>query len=109
MTLDEKIEKLKAGYIAGKTAFQSDEDRGEEFDTIMTQVVANVRSDAYTAFRLMMDSELEEAVRHVRELTWNECCEAAKVIGAQISPDNPYTREAVAKAKQDVEKGDDDA
>ena len=109
MTLDEKIEKLKAGYITGKNAFQSDEDRGEEFDTIMTQVVANVRSDAYTAFRLMMDSELDEAVRHVREITWNECCEAVGDQGTVQLPDNRYTKEAVAKAKQEMEEGGDDA
>ena len=97
MTLDEKIVKLKAGYITGKNAFQSDEDRGEEFDQVMTQVVAIVRSVAYAAFRLMMDSELEEAVRHVRELTWNECCEQIADQGTVQLPENPYTREAVAR------------
>ena len=97
MTLDEKIEKLKAGYIAGKTAFQSDEDRGEEFDTIMTQVVANVRSDAYTAFRMMYESELEEAIRHVSEARFDEGVDACEMQGTIQRPDNPYTREAVAR------------
>ena len=108
MTLDEKIEKLKAGYITGKNAFQSDEDRGEEFDQVMTQVVANVRSDAYAAFRLMMDSELEEAVRHVREMTWNECCEAVGDQGTVQLPDNPYTKQAVARQKAEQNETDNE-
>ena len=109
MTLDEKINAFKAKYIVGKTAFQKDEDRAEEFDQVMTQIVANVRSDAYAAFRLMYESELDEAVRHVREMTWNECCEAVGEQGTVQLPDNPYTKEAVAKAKLNIEEADDDA
>ena len=97
------IEGLKTGFITGKNAFEPDDERAEMFDTTMHTIIDAVRADAYVRFRAMMDSELDEAVRHVRELTWNECCEAAKVIGAQISPDNPYTREAVAKAKLETE------
>ena len=97
MTLDEKIEKLKAGYITGKNAFQSDEDRGKEFDQVMTQVVANVRSDAYMAFRLMYESELDEAMRHVSELRFDEGVAACEMQGTVQRPDNPYTREAVAR------------
>lgn len=108
MTLDEKIEKLKAGYIAGKTAFQSDEDRGEEFDQVMTQVVANVRSDAYAAFRMMYESELEEAMRHVSEARFDEGVDACEMQGTIQRPDNPYTKQAVAKAKQEMEEGGDD-
>lgn len=109
MTLDEKIEKLKAGYITGKNAFQSDEDRGEEFDQVMTQVVANVRSDAYAAFRMMYESELEEAIRHVSEARFDEGVAACEMQGTIQRPDNPYTKEAVAKAKQEMEEGGDDA
>ena len=97
MTLDEKIEKLKSGYITGKNAFQSDEDRGEEFDQVMTQVVANVRSDAYMAFRLMYESELDEAMRHVSELRFDEGVAACEMQGTVQRPYNPYTREAVAR------------
>ena len=107
MTLDEKIEKLKAGYIAGKSAFQSDQDRGEEFDATMKEVVDTVRSDAFVRFRAMMDAELDEAVRNVREMTWNECCEAVGDQGTVQLPDNPYTKQAVAKAKQDLEQDGD--
>lgn len=104
MTLDEKIENLKVGYITGKNAFQSDEDRGEEFDQVMTQVVANVRSDAYAAFRMMYESELEEAIRHVSEARFDEGVAACEVQGTIQRPDNPYTKEAVAKAKLNLEQ-----
>ena len=103
MTLDEKIEKLKAGYIAGKTAFQSDEDRGEEFDATMKEVVDTVRSDAFVRFRAMMDSELDEAVRHVSEIRFEEGVAACEAQGTIQRPDNPYTREAIAKAKVETE------
>lgn len=109
MSINDNITKLRNGYIAGKSAFQSDEDRGEEFDATMKEVVDTVRSDAFVRFRAMMDSELDEAVRHVREMTWNECCEAVGDQGTVQLPDNPYTQEAVAKAKQDLEEGGDDA
>lgn len=105
MSINDNMNKLRNGYIAGKTAFQSDEDRGEEFDATMKEVVDTVRSDAFVRFRAMMDSELEEAVRHVREMTWNECCEASKGIGAPISPENPYTREAIAR-QQAAQEGE---
>lgn len=104
MSINDNMTKLRNGYIAGKTAFQSDEDRGEEFDATMKEVVDTVRSDAFVRFRAMMDSELDEAVRHVREMTWNECCEAVGDQGTVQLPDNPYTKEAVAKAKQDLEQ-----
>lgn len=106
MSINDNMNKLRNGYIAGKTAFQSDEDRGEEFDATMKEVVDTVRSDAFVRFRAMMDSELDEAVRHVREITWNECCEAVGDQGTVQLPDNPYTREAIAKAKQNLEEGD---
>ena len=108
MTLDEKIEKLKAGYITGKNAFQSDEDRGEEFDATMKEVVDTVRSDAFVRFRAMMDSELDEAVRHVREITWNECCEAVGDQGTVQLPENPYTKEAVARQKAEQNETDNE-
>lgn len=104
MNINENITKLRNGYIAGKSAFQSDQDRGEEFDATMKEVVDTVRSDAFVRFRAMMDSELDEAVRHVREMTWNECCEAVGDQGTVQLPDNPYTKQAVAKAKQDLEQ-----
>ena len=106
MNINENITKLRNGYIAGKSAFQSDQDRGEEFDATMKEVVDTVRSDAFVRFRAMMDSELDEAVRHVREMTWNECCEAVGDQGTVQLPDNPYTRQAVAEAKQNLEEGD---
>lgn len=109
MDLTEGIEKIKKGYVAGKNAFQKDEDRAEEFDATMKEVVDTVRADAFVRFRAMMDSELDEAVRHVREMTWNECCEAVGDQGTVQLPANPYTREAVAKAKQNLEEGGDDA
>lgn len=99
MNINENITKLRNGYIAGKSAFQSDQDRGEEFDATMKEVVDTVRSDAFVRFRAMMDSELDEAVRHVREMTWNECCEAVGDQGTVQLPANPYTREAVARQK----------
>ena len=105
MNLVELIEMIKTGYVAGKSALQSDEDRAAEFDKLMESTVSGVREDAYQAFRVMMDSELEEAVRHVREMTWNECCEASKGIGAPISPENPYTREAIAR-QQAAQEGE---
>ena len=97
MSINDNMNKLRNGYIAGKTAFQSDEDRGEEFDATMKEVVDTVRSDAFVRFRAMMDSELDEAVRHVREITWNECCEAVGDQGTVQLPENPYTKEAVAR------------
>lgn len=103
MSINDNMNKLRNGYIAGKTAFQSDEDRGEEFDATMKEVVDTVRADAFVRFRAMMDSELDEAVRHVREITWNECCEAVGDQGTVQLPDNPYTREAIAKAKVETE------
>ena len=106
MNINENITKLRNGYIAGKSAFQSDQDRGEEFDATMKEVVDTVRSDAFVRFRAMMDSELDEAVRHVREMTWNECCEAVGDQGTVQLPDNPYTKQAVAEAKQNLEEGD---
>ena len=109
MNINENITKLRNGYIAGKSAFQSDQDRGEEFDATMKEVVDTVRSDAFVRFRAMMDSELDEAVRHVREMTWNECCEAVGDQGTVQLPDNPYTKQAVEKAKQKLEEGGDDA
>ena len=106
MNINENITNLRNGYIAGKSAFQSDQDRGEEFDATMKEVVDTVRSDAFVRFRAMMDSELDEAVRHVREMTWNECCEAVGDQGTVQLPDNPYTKQAVAEAKQNLEEGD---
>lgn len=106
MNINENITKLRNGYIAGKSAFQSDQDRGEEFDATMKEVVDTVRSDAFVRFRAMMDSELDEAVRHVREMTWNECCEAVGDQGTVQLPDNPYNKQAVAEAKQNLEDGD---
>jgi len=106
MNINENITKLRNGYIAGKSAFQSDQDRGEEFDATMKEVVDTVRSDAFVRFRAMMDSELDEAVRHVREMTWNECCEAVGDQGTVQLPDNPHTKQAVAEAKQNLEEGD---
>lgn len=109
MTLDEQINEFKKKYIVGKSVFQKDEDRADEFDQMMTKIVENVRADAYTAFRLMYESELEEAVRHVSEIRFDEGVDACEMQGTIQRPDNPYTKEAVAKAKQDLEKGDDDA
>lgn len=106
MNINENITKLRNGYIAGKSAFQSDQDRGEEFDATMKEVVDTVRSDAFVRFRAMMDSELDEAVRHVREMTWNECCEAVGDQGTVQLPDNPYTREAVARQKAEQSETD---
>lgn len=106
MSINDNMNKLRNGYIAGKTAFQSDQDRGEEFDATMKEVVDTIRSDAFVRFRAMMDSELDEAVRHVREMTWNECCEAVGDQGTVQLPDNPYTKQAVAEAKQNLEEGD---
>lgn len=106
MSINDNMTKLRNGYIAGKTAFQSDEDRGEEFDATMKEVVDTVRSDAFVRFRAMMDSELDEAVRHVREITWNECCEAVGDQGTVQLPDNPYTKEAVARQKAEQNETD---
>ena len=102
------IEGLKTGFITGKNAFEPDDERAEMFDTTMHTIIDAVRADAYVRFRAMMDSELDEAVRHVRELTWNECCEAVGDQGTVQLPENPYTKEAVAKAKQEMEQGGDD-
>ena len=108
MSINDNMNKLRNGYIAGKTAFQSDEDRGEEFDATMKEVVDTVRSDAFVRFRAMMDSELDEAVRHVREITWNECCEAVGDQGTVQLPDNPYTREAVARQQAEQNETDNE-
>ena len=104
MSINDNMNKLRNGYIAGKTAFQSDEDRGEEFDATMKEVVDTVRSDAFVRFRAMMDSELDEAVRHVSEIRFDEGVAACEAQGTIQRPDNPYTKEAVAKAKQDLEQ-----
>lgn len=106
MSINDNMTKLRNGYIAGKSAFQSDEDRGEEFDATMKEVVDTVRSDAFVRFRAMMDSELDEAARHVREITWNECCEAVGDQGTVQLPDNPYTKEAVARQKAEQNETD---
>ena len=37
MSINDNMNKLRNGYIAGKSAFQSDEDRGEEFDATMKE------------------------------------------------------------------------
>lgn len=103
MSINDNMTKLRNGYIAGKTAFQSDEDRGEEFDATMKEVVDTVRSDAFVRFRAMMDSELEEAVRHVSEIRFEEGVAACEAQGTIQRPDNPYTREAIAKAKVETE------
>lgn len=108
MSINDNMNKLRNGYIAGKTAFQSDEDRGEEFDATMKEVVDTVRSDAFVRFRAMMDSELDEAVRHVREITWNECCEAVGDQGTVQLPENPYTKEAVARQKAEQNETDNE-
>ena len=108
MNINENITKLRNGYIAGKSAFQSDQDRGEEFDATMKEVVDTVRSDAFVRFRAMMDSELDEAVRHVREITWNECCEAVGDQGTVQLPENPYTKEAVARQKAEQNETDNE-
>ena len=108
MNINENITKLRNGYIAGKSAFQSDQDRGEEFDATMKEVVDTVRSDAFVRFRAMMDSELDEAVRHVREMTWNECCEAVGDQGTVQLPDNPYTKQAVARQKAEQNETDNE-
>ena len=104
MSINDNMTKLRNGYIAGKSAFQSDEDRGEEFDATMKEVVDTVRSDAFVRFRAMMDSELDEAVRHVSEIRFDEGVAACEAQGTIQRPDNPYTKEAVAKAKQDLEQ-----
>ena len=108
MSINDNMNKLRNGYIAGKTAFQSDEDRGEEFDATMKEVVDTVRSDAFVRFRAMMDSELDEAVRHDREITWNECCEAVGDQGTVQLPENPYTKEAVARQKAEQNETDNE-
>ena len=108
MNINENITKLRNGYIAGKSAFQSDQDRGEEFDATMKEVVDTVRSDAFVRFRAMMDSELDEAVRHVREMTWNECCEAVGDQGTVQLPDNPYTKQAVARQQAEQNETDNE-
>ena len=92
MSINDNMNKLRNGYIAGKTAFQSDEDRGEEFDATMKEVVDTIRSDAFVRFRAMMDSELDEAVRHVRELTFDEAVDACAEQGTIQRPDNPYVK-----------------
>lgn len=109
MSINDNMTKLRNGYIAGKSAFQSDQDRGEEFDATMKEVVDTVRSDAFVRFRAMMDSELDEAVRHVSEIRFEEGVAACEAQGTIQRPDNPYTKEAVAKAKQEMEEGGDDA
>lgn len=103
MSINDNMNKLRNGYIAGKTAFQSDEDRGEEFDATMKEVVDTVRSDAFVRFRAMMDAELDEAVRHVSEIRFDEGVAACEAQGTIQRPDNPYTKEAVEKAKVETE------
>ena len=102
------IEGLKTGFITGKNAFEPDDERAEIFDTTMHTIIDAVRADAYVRFRAMMDSELDEAVRHVRELTWNECCEAVGDQGTVQLPENPYTREAVARQQAEQNETDNE-
>lgn len=113
MDLTEQIETIKKGYVAGKTAFQKDEDRAEEFDKTMKSVVDTIRSDAYAAFRAMAQSELDEAIRHVSELRWAESAQWHKEqgMGVRGAEDefNPYTRENVRKAQEAAQEGRDDA
>lgn len=92
MSINDNMNKLRNGYIAGKTAFQSDEDRGEEFDATMKEVVDTVRSDAFVRFRAMMDAELDEAVRHVSEIRFDEGVAACEAQGTIQRPDNPYRK-----------------
>lgn len=100
MNLDQRIEQVKKGYVAGKDAFTKDEDRAGQFDDLMTKIVANVRSDAYAAFRLMMESELDEAMRHVSEIRFNEGVDACADQGTIQRPENPYTVENIRKQKE---------
>lgn len=113
MDVNEQIEEIKTGYVAGKTAFQRDEDRAEEFDKKMKAVVGMVRSEAYVAFRAMYESELDEAMRHVAEIRWAECAQWHKEQGMGVhgSEDefNPYTQKNVQKAQEAAQGGRDDA
>lgn len=97
------IEGLKTGFITGKNAFEPDEERAEIFDTTMRTIIDAVRADAFVRFRAMMDSELDEAVRHVREMTWNECCEAVGDQGTVQLPTNPYTRQKAEQSEAENE------
>lgn len=106
MTTEQIITNIKNGYLAGKTAFQTDEDRGEDFDGQMTALVAGIRNEAYLAFRAMYESELDEAMRHVSEMRFNEAVEACAAQGTILIPENPYTVENIKKAKEDHEQND---
>lgn len=97
------IEGLKTGFITGKNAFEPDEERAEIFDTTMRTIIDAVRDDAFVRFRAMMDSELDEAGRSVREMTWNECCEAVGDQGTVQLPINPYTRQKAEQSEAENE------
>lgn len=113
MDLNEQIEKVKTGYVAGKSAFERDEDRGEVFDQTMRKIVDAIRSDAFNAFRAMYQTELDEAMRYVSEARWNECAQwhIEQGMGVNGSEDefNPYTKANVQKAQEAAQEGQDDA
>lgn len=60
--------------------------------------------DALMAQRIVMEQSLNEAIREVSERVWNEAVAACAEQGTIQIPENPYTVEAVERAKWNAEQ-----
>lgn len=60
--------------------------------------------DALMAQREMMQGSLDEAIRSVSERVWDEAVAACAEQGTIQTPENPYTVEAVERAKREAEQ-----
>ncbi|QUL79907.1 hypothetical protein [Brevibacterium sp. SMBL_HHYL_HB1] len=60
--------------------------------------------DALMAQREAMQESLTEAIREVSERVWNEAVAACAEQGTIQMPENPYTVEAVERAKWNAEQ-----